>query len=79
MEEEKIRILCECNKKVFIKSGKNYKLRCPFHKEKTASCTISPKLGEYHCFGCGKHGDFAQLMEQLIAKLKTDKNGIITY
>lgn len=27
---------------------------CPFHKEKSASCAISKKLGIVKCFGCGK-------------------------
>jgi hypothetical protein len=31
--------------------------RCPFHKEKTPSFTVSDPKGFYHCFGCGAHGD----------------------
>jgi DNA primase catalytic core len=31
--------------------------RCPFHEEKTASFTITPSRGLYHCFGCGAAGD----------------------
>ena len=30
-------------------------IRCPFHKEKTASMKIYPDT--YYCFGCGVHGD----------------------
>lgn len=30
-------------------------IRCPFHKEKTASMKIYPDT--YYCFGCGAHGD----------------------
>lgn len=38
------------------KAGKEYEARCPFHDEKSASFTVSPSKGFYHCFGCGKHG-----------------------
>lgn len=38
------------------KSGANYMACCPFHKEKSASFTVSPTKQFYHCFGCGAHG-----------------------
>ncbi len=38
------------------KAGREYKAVCPFHDEKTASFTVSPAKGFYHCFGCGAHG-----------------------
>jgi DNA primase len=38
------------------KAGREYKAVCPFHDEKTASFTVSPTKGFYHCFGCGAHG-----------------------
>jgi DNA primase len=38
------------------KAGREYKARCPFHGEKTASFWVSPQKGFYHCFGCGAHG-----------------------
>ncbi len=38
------------------KAGREYKALCPFHGEKTASFTVSPEKGFYHCFGCGAHG-----------------------
>jgi DNA primase len=37
---------------------------CPFHQEKTPSFHVSNFKKNYHCFGCGVHGDcFAFLME----------------
>lgn len=39
------------------KRGKNYVGLCPFHTEKTPSFNVSPELGIYKCFGCGKSGD----------------------
>lgn len=41
-------------------------IRCPFHKEKTASMKVYQD--SYYCFGCGAHGDifdFISRMENL--------------
>jgi len=37
--------------------GRNYFGLCPFHEEKTASFSVNPALGIFHCFGCGKGGN----------------------
>ena len=50
------------------KSGSNFKARCPFHGEKTASFMVSPDKQIYHCFGCGAGGNvftFIQKQENL--------------
>ena len=39
------------------KKGRVLVARCPFHEEKTASFTVTPAKGLYHCFGCGARGD----------------------
>ncbi|MBC8415502.1 MAG: DNA primase [Candidatus Cloacimonetes bacterium] len=39
------------------KAGSNYKARCPFHEEKTASFVVSEKKQIFKCFGCGKGGN----------------------
>jgi 5S rRNA maturation endonuclease (ribonuclease M5) len=39
------------------KKGRVAVARCPFHDEKTASFTITPSRGLFHCFGCGAAGD----------------------
>ncbi|RAT57477.1 DNA primase, partial [Lonsdalea populi] len=41
---------------------------CPFHREKTPSCVITPSKSLYHCFGCGASGsvlDWLQHTEKL--------------
>ncbi len=39
------------------KRGHNYVCLCPFHSEKTPSCTIYTDNGSFFCFGCGAGGD----------------------
>lgn len=54
---------------------------CPFHNEKTASFAVDREKQNYHCFGCGAHGnvigflmnyenlDFPSAVEKLAAEL----------
>src|SRR4029078_6896534 len=46
------------------KAGGNYKAKCPFHNEKTASFFISPDRGTYYCFGCGAKVDIFTFVEE---------------
>lgn len=46
------------------KSGINFKAKCPFHNEKTASFYISPERKSFYCFGCNAKGDVFSFVEQ---------------
>src|ERR1700733_7000267 len=45
-------------------SGTQFKARCPFHNEKTASFSVSPERGLYYCFGCGAKGDILNFVQE---------------
>ncbi|MCR5718770.1 MAG: DNA primase [Oscillospiraceae bacterium] len=50
------------------KRGRTYVCCCPFHSEKTPSCTIYPENQSFFCFGCGVGGDsvtFVRKMENV--------------
>ena len=49
-----------------LKLNRAYKCVCPFHKEKTASLSISPQKQIWKCFGCGKGGDSISLVSELL-------------
>lgn len=38
---------------------------CPFHDEKTASFTVRPAVGYFHCFGCGESGDVLDFVQKI--------------
>jgi DNA primase len=69
------------------KAGTNFKGRCPFHNEKTASFFVSPSRQSFNCFGCGERGDvftFVEKQEGLdfkeALKFLADKAGVeLTY
>ncbi len=38
---------------------------CPFHQDKNPSFCVTPGKREWRCFGCGEHGDAAELAMRL--------------
>lgn len=47
------------------KAGSSYVGLCPFHNEKTASFSVSPQKGIFHCFGCGEGGNVIHFMMKI--------------
>ena len=39
------------------RQGRNKVCNCPFHSEKTPSCTVFPAEQNFYCFGCQAGGD----------------------
>ncbi|MCM1507078.1 MAG: DNA primase [Ruminococcus flavefaciens] len=65
------------------RQGRNYLCSCPFHSEKTPSCTVFPDTQTFYCFGCGAGGDvitFTMKIENLdfmeTLKLLAQRSGI---
>ena len=52
---------------------------CPLHQEKTASFFVYSDKQNYHCYGCGSHGDvihFVQEMEKCTFREALEKLGL---
>jgi DNA primase len=47
------------------RSGSGMGGLCPFHNEKTPSFKVSPSLGIYKCFGCGRGGNVVDFVMEL--------------
>jgi len=65
------------------KKGSNWMACCPFHKEKTASFSVSPAKEMFYCFGCHKGGTvftFVMEMERVdfpeAIKIVAEKTGV---
>ncbi|MFA6184196.1 MAG: CHC2 zinc finger domain-containing protein [Parcubacteria group bacterium] len=48
----------------------NYRCKCIFHKEKTASLTFFDKTGTFHCYGCGESGDIFYFISRYLTDNK---------
>jgi len=58
-----IRTVIENEGVVLIERGNNHVARCPFHSETQPSFTVFDE--NYHCFGCGAHGDAISFVREL--------------
>src|ERR1700755_1053228 len=47
------------------KKGTNWMACCPFHQEKTPSCSVNPSKNIFYCFGCGKGGSVFNFVMEL--------------
>lgn len=66
-----------------LRQGHNYVCACPFHSEKTPSCTVFTDTQSFYCFGCGAGGDvitFVMGIENLefseAVKLLAERSGL---
>lgn len=66
-----------------IRKNRNYVCSCPFHSEKTPSCTVFTDTQSFYCFGCGTGGDvisFVMKIENLdfteAVKLLAQRSGL---
>lgn len=48
------------------KCGSKYFARCPYHKEKSASFCLYLQTQSFYCFGCTRHGDVIDLVQELM-------------
>lgn len=68
ISEKMKRILAEKSYRTQIKQGKIW-ICCPFHDEKTPSCSVTLQdakylPGTFYCFGCGAKGSWNKLAEK---------------
>ena len=59
--------------------GKHYKTLCCFHSEKTPSLYLYEDTDQFHCFGCGVHGDSIDLEMKLTGRTFKEVAGLSAY
>jgi len=48
-----------------LKTGKNFKAQCPFHKDKSPSFYLYPEENRFHCYGCQADGDLISFVMKI--------------
>ncbi len=46
--------------------GGLYRAYCPFHNDSDPSFTVYPQTSSFYCFGCGKGGDAAAFLQEIM-------------
>lgn len=46
------------------KAGSEYMGLCPFHDDRNPSLAVNAEKGVWHCFGCGKSGNYHSFLEE---------------
>ncbi len=46
------------------KAGSEYMGLCPFHDDHSPSLSVNAEKGVWHCFGCGKSGNYHSFLEE---------------
>lgn len=59
--------------------GKYNKTLCCFHSEKTPSLYLYEDTDQFHCFGCGTHGDSIDLEMRLTGRTFKEVAGFSSY
>lgn len=57
--------LCQSYGLKLTQKGADYFTRCPWHKDDTASLSITPRKNLFHCFGCGAKGNAIQFVQKM--------------
>ena len=52
------------------------KITCPFHDDKTPSCSINTVKNNFQCFGCGAQGNALEFITLMEDKDPDDKSGL---
>jgi DNA primase len=63
-EIESLLSLSQVLKIYLLYPDKNNMLRCPFHDDKTASLHVNLEKNYFTCYGCGKHGDQIEFVQE---------------
>ncbi len=82
--KERINIADVVGEHVKLKqAGQSLKGLCPFHAEKTPSFIVTPRKGNWYCFGCNFGGDVFSFVQQIegidfpaALKLLADRAGV---
>ena len=48
-----------------LPSGQTFTGLCPFHADRRPSLTVYPVTGTFYCFGCLKHGDVINFLQEI--------------